>query len=87
MSKKDQKYTNTFNHKTELQEMVKCGCFSCRCIFDYEDITEWIEDGQTAKCPDCGAVSVAGFDSHFLVLNNNLIKSYRNHIFRGLDGK
>ena len=84
MPKNKQKYTGLFNHKLELENSVKCGCAGCRSTFDYEEITNWTENGQTALCPNCGEALVAGFDSHFIVINDNLMASYRKYIYRNL---
>lgn len=42
----------------ENVEASTCGCFYCGALFDGERVTEWIDDDQTALCPECGIDSV-----------------------------
>ncbi len=35
-----------------------CGCFHCQSIFASDDIRQWVNNGQTALCPQCGIDSV-----------------------------
>ena len=62
-------YSN--NHKVQLLQDKKCGCFYCKTIFDPKEITEWIEDSNpcdktgTAICPYCGIDSVIGESSGY----------------------
>lgn len=56
------------NHKKELQNDYRCGCFYCEKIFSPVEITEWIEDSLgTALCPSCGIDSVIGEYSGFRI--------------------
>ena len=59
------------NHKDELQNDKKCGCFYCLSIFDPKEIQEWVdlENGGkgTALCPYCGVDSVIGESSGYPV--------------------
>jgi hypothetical protein len=34
-------------------------------VFEFKDIREWTDDGQTALCPSCGVDSVIGDASGF----------------------
>lgn len=57
------------NHKPELENDRKCGCFYCLKIFDPAEIDEWIfadnpcDKRGTAICPHCGIDSVIGESS------------------------
>ena len=52
-------------HRTEIQNSDICGCFYCLSIFPPTEITEWIDDGQTAICPYCPVDSVIGSASGY----------------------
>ena len=54
------------NHKSELLNDKKCGCFYCLEIFNPNEITEWIKDESgTAICPYCGIDSIIGESSGY----------------------
>ena len=37
---------------------TRCGCFHCQQTYRADEITEWVDDGQTAICPRCGVDAV-----------------------------
>ena len=41
----------------ELRKWKRCGCLSCRAVFDVSEISWWVNErhvaGQTAFCPRC----------------------------------
>lgn len=51
-------YSKAKNNKDTLKHSTQCGCFHCKKIFDPNEITEWTENGQTAKCPYCQSDSI-----------------------------
>lgn len=54
------------NHKEQLLNDKKCGCFYCLRIFNANEIEDWIEDNSgTAICPYCGIDSVIGESSGY----------------------
>ena len=55
------------SNKTMLKKDNVCGCFYCMKIFDPQEITDWIRDGDgmTALCPSCGIDSVIGESSGY----------------------
>jgi len=54
------------NHKQQLIQDMKCGCFYCLEIFKPTEINNWIKDTLgTALCPYCGIDSVIGESSGF----------------------
>lgn len=54
------------NHKQELLNDKKCGCFFCLKIFNPQEIKEWIADNSgTAICPYCGIDSIIGESSGY----------------------
>lgn len=52
-------------NRAELQSSTLCGCFYCSAIFAPAEISEWIDDDQTAVCPKCPVDSVIGSASGF----------------------
>ena len=52
-------------NRVEVESSALCGCFYCFAIFAPADISEWIDDGQTAMCPKCPIDSVIGSASGF----------------------
>ncbi|MBR6783276.1 MAG: cytoplasmic protein [Clostridia bacterium] len=51
----------SINHKKDLSNDKKCGCFYCLNIFVPSEIRVWIKDSEgTALCPYCGVDSVIG---------------------------
>lgn len=68
------------NHKPELENDRKCGCFYCLTIFSPDEIKEWIIDDNpcdrrgTAICPHCGIDSVIGESSGFPITREFLLK-------------
>lgn len=58
------------NHRDEIEQSEKCGCFHCLSIFTPKLIDEWIDEdkkgiGTTAMCPECGIDSVIGSKSGY----------------------
>jgi hypothetical protein len=44
-------------HSARNREIIahggECGCFHCLQTFDADEVTEWVNGGQTALCPRC----------------------------------
>jgi hypothetical protein len=59
-------------HRAELERSEICGCFYCMAIFPPSRITEWIDGGQTAICPECPVDSVIGSASGFPITKSFL---------------
>lgn len=78
-------YSN--NHKAQLQNDKKCGCFYCLTIFDPKEIEEWLEDDNpcdkygTAVCPYCNIDSVIGESSGFPI-TPEFLKAMKDYWFR-----
>ena len=58
-------HKHTIFNRPELESSALCGCFYCFATFPADDISEWIDDGQTAVCPKCPVDSVIGSASGF----------------------
>ena len=65
------------NHKEQLLQDRKCGCFYCLRIFNPLKITDWIEDiSGTAMCPYCEIDSIIGESSGYPITEEFLQKMY-----------
>lgn len=53
-------HTGSTRHRRDIERSAFCGCFCCERVFNAADITEWIDEDQTAMCPRCGIDSVLG---------------------------
>ena len=54
-------HTFSSNHRKQLLNDHKCGCFSCVAIFNPKEIIEWIdENDDTVICPYCGIDLIIG---------------------------
>lgn len=58
-------HTRSSMHREEIETSTLCGCFFCCEIYSSEKIEEWIDEGQTAICPECGIDAVIGDASRF----------------------
>jgi NAD-dependent SIR2 family protein deacetylase len=52
-------------HRAELEKSHLCGCFYCMASFSSSKIQQWIDQEQTALCPECEIDSVIGSASGF----------------------
>ncbi|MCZ8537225.1 cytoplasmic protein [Paenisporosarcina quisquiliarum] len=52
-------------HRNELEDSQLCGCFYCLQTFPPSKIEEWVDNEQTALCPECGIDSVIGDKSNY----------------------
>ena len=58
-------HKHSIRHRAEIEASSICGCFYCLRTFKPEEISEWIDDEQTALCPFCPVDSVIGSASGF----------------------
>ncbi len=58
----------------------RCGCFYCNAIFDTAEISEWIDDGDSALCPRCGIDSVIA-EAQTPLFSEELLKELNKHWF------
>ena len=69
------------NHREQLLQDKKCGCFYCITIFDPKEITNWVEDiSGTAICPYCCIDSVIGESSGFPI-TKGFLEEMNSHWF------
>jgi hypothetical protein len=67
-------------HRAELLASELCGCFSCMAVYPPNDITDWVDDGQTALCARCGIDSVIGTSSGFPI-TVDFLEEMNRHFF------
>ncbi|HTL33563.1 MAG TPA: hypothetical protein VL326_10575 [Kofleriaceae bacterium] len=67
------------DHRSELADSKRCGCFFCFRTFAATEIRTWIDKEQTALCPLCGIDAVIGTASGF-VLDDRFLR--RLNLFR-----
>lgn len=46
-------HTYSSHNKNLIDVSEKCYCFYCKSVVDAKEITEFLDNGQTAKCPKC----------------------------------
>jgi NAD-dependent SIR2 family protein deacetylase len=63
-----------------IENSNKCYCFHCGKIFEKDDIKEYIDNGVTALCPDCGVDSVIP-DSVDEEINKEVINDMNQYWF------
>lgn len=69
------------NHKENLVQDKKCGCFYCLEVFNPKEINDWIEDKSgTAVCPYCGIDAVIGESSGYPI-NKEFMQKMSDHWF------
>lgn len=56
----DDAHRHSSQHRAEVLASETCGCFFCIRRFPPGEITEWVDDGETALCPHCGIDAVLG---------------------------
>jgi len=68
-------------HREEVLKSGDCGCFYCLSVFKPIDISEWVDDDQTALCPNCGVDSVIGDKSGYPVTDINFLEQMHTFWF------
>lgn len=43
----------SINNSFFVRNSNRCGCYHCMTIFKAPKVTEWVDDGNTALCPNC----------------------------------
>lgn len=67
-------------HRAEIRRSSICGCFYCMTVFEPARIFDWVDEGETALCPNCGIDAVIGDASGF-PLTHELLERMRRHWF------
>jgi|HubBroStandDraft_6_1064221.scaffolds.fasta_scaffold106921_3 hypothetical protein len=62
-------HTHCTNHRADLFQSERCGCFDCLAIFPPDAIKDWTDEldgvGMTAFCPQCANDTVIGSASGY----------------------
>lgn len=73
-------HSHSFKNKSEITESKVCHCFYCKKAFASSDVTEWADEGETAKCPKCGVDAVMG-DAAGYEMTPALLNEMHDHWF------
>ena len=73
-------HEHSSNHRVEVTDSTLCGCFYCCAMFPPTEISEWVDEEQTALCPKCGIDSVIG-DRSGLPVSQDFLAVMRAHWF------
>jgi hypothetical protein len=77
-------HTHSSNHRADLFQSGRCGCFGCLAIFPADAIEDWTDVvdgvGVTAFCPECGIDSVLGSASGYPI-EEWFLRRMREHWF------
>src|SRR5437879_1131077 len=76
----DALHAKRWHNRQLLAEAAICGCFYCFKEFAFDQIVEWVDEGRTALCPDCGIDAVLGFDTE--KTNQDLLHRMREYWFK-----
>ena len=77
-------HTHSSNNRDELMASELCGCFYCENIYTPDTITHWIDNQQTATCPNCMIDSVIGTKSGYPITSEFLKEMYKRWFDRFL---
>lgn len=67
-------------HRRQVEASAVCGCFYCLSMFAPSEVTDWVDDDQTALCPRCNIDAVIGSASG-VPLSEDFLSSMRVHLF------
>jgi hypothetical protein len=65
------------HNKAEILASTRCACFFCRATFEPLAIMEYVENGMTALCPNCGIDSVIGDKAGFELSDDFLVAMFK----------
>jgi hypothetical protein len=71
-------HRHSIHHKGEIENSVRCGCFYCMSLFAPSEIVEWVDENDTALCPEFGIDSVIPDASGFPVTREFLEEMNRH---------
>lgn len=73
-------HRNATGHGAEIRRSSICGRFYCLTVFEPPRILDWVDEGETSLCPNCGIDAVIGNASGFS-LTHELLERMRRHWF------
>lgn len=62
----------SFKNKHKVEKSDEAGCFYCLEVFKGTDVDQWVDDGETATCPNCGIDSVVPISQEYGVEEGDL---------------
>jgi hypothetical protein len=65
-------------HRAELEASTVCGYFYCFAAFALSEVTQWIDNNQTALCPKCEIDSVIGSASGYPITRDFLMRMHEH---------
>ena len=84
MERMRETYQHTRRHRQEVERSQVCGCFYCQAQFLPGRIEHWLNDNDTAMCPECGTDSVIGSASGFPI-SSEFLQEMHSYWFKGVD--
>jgi hypothetical protein len=85
MERMEGAHQHSRRHRQEIERSQLCGCFYCGAQFPPGRIERWLDDNDTAVCPECGIDSVIGSASGFPI-SNEFLQEMRRYWFEGPEG-
>jgi hypothetical protein len=79
-SKLEALHKKCINNKSNIDDETVCGCFYCETIFQGDQVSNYIDEGQTALCPNCNIDSVIASDKKDTV-SQPLLKAMKSKYF------
>lgn len=76
-----QAHQHSSHHRAEISRSNVCGCFYCLGTFAPSTINEWVADGVTAVCPQCGIDAVLGDASGLNVADTGFMTAMKEYWF------
>jgi hypothetical protein len=70
-------HSHAQHNRDEIALSQRCGCFFCRAVFDAKVPMEYVDDGRTALCPNCGCDAVIGDKAGYELTDDFLKAMFR----------
>ena len=70
----------SFKNRKILEKFKKCSCFYCLETFETSEIKEYVDNNETALCPNCGIDSLICFEDGSLPTKDEL-EEWHKHSF------
>ena len=80
-------HAHASHHDFAVSKSTECGCFHCVKTFTPQQITEWIDNGQTAVCPFCGVDSVIPDRRYASAADTSVLQQMHDFWFAEGEGK
>jgi uncharacterized CHY-type Zn-finger protein len=71
-------HKHSFKNYKELSKSNIIGCFYCFHKFEFAQIKEWVDNGQTGLCPNCNTDSLVGNISNYPIYDKDFLKEMFN---------